>query len=257
MNKTKIEWADYTWSPVTGCWHGCSYCYARRIANRFSESIETISNGTLYELNEPFLMDKPVQKDNTNRFCAYPYGFDPTFHRYRLDEPTKIKKPAKIFVCSMADLFGDWVPDEWIEDVFNACEATPQHTYMFLTKNPYRYVKLMQAGKLVDKPNFWYGTTCTNSGLVAFRKEEGDKFNTFLSIEPLLKRWTPNISHVFSGLQWVIVGAETGNRKDKVVPEKEWIDDIVAWCKRDKKPLFMKNSLKPIYGEELIQEWPK
>ncbi|MCL2461960.1 MAG: phage Gp37/Gp68 family protein, partial [Defluviitaleaceae bacterium] len=80
--------------------------------------------------------------------APYPFYFKPTFHRYRLGEPARMKKPKNIFVCSMADMFGDWVPDEWIKAVFEACEAIPRHRYLFLTKNPARYKALAMAGKL-------------------------------------------------------------------------------------------------------------
>jgi len=93
MNRTRIEWCDFTWNPVTGCYHGCDYCYARRIAHRF--------------------FPKTV-------------GFNPYFWRDRLREPLALKKPARIFVCSMADLFGDWVPREWIEAVFETVRDCPR-----------------------------------------------------------------------------------------------------------------------------------
>src|SRR5664280_2871172 len=73
MNKSKIDWCDYTWNPVTGCLHGCEYCYARRMDKRFGDGL-----------------------------------FNPTFHQKRLDEPVKVKKSAKIFVGSVSDLFGNW-----------------------------------------------------------------------------------------------------------------------------------------------------
>ena len=142
MKNTKIDWADSTWNPVTGCLHGCEYCYARRIAERFGGASEIHNNecchecqwitegtGEIHDLNEP------IYDFDNGRNAPYPFGFDPTFHRYRLDEPQKWKKPRNIFVCSMADLFGDWVPDEWIREVFQACEAAPQHRYLFLSKN--------------------------------------------------------------------------------------------------------------------------
>jgi len=115
MNKSKIDWCDYTWNPVTGCFHGCEYCYARKIDKRFGDG-----------------------------------NFTPTFHPERLQEPLKVKKPSKIFVGSVSDLFGDWF---WqvskepgtvtsynmgmvVGKILDVVKQCPQHTFIFLTKNP-------------------------------------------------------------------------------------------------------------------------
>lgn len=157
MNKTKIEWADMTWNPVTGCRHGCGYCYARRIAERFRpfDLPHVTEAGVLNGINDLAAPIITVCRDGKERVCAHPYGFEPTFHRYRLDEPLKMKKPQTIFVVSMGDLFGDWVPTSWITAVFAACLAAPWHTYMFLTKNPHRYVHLDEMALLPRGDNFW------------------------------------------------------------------------------------------------------
>lgn len=113
MNKTKIDWCDSTWNPVTGCLHGCEYCYARGIANRFS------SHGDKWDDRKIHVLDEKVYAPEEERSEPYPYGFVPTLHRYRLNEYQN-RKARNIFVCSMADLFGDWVPDSWIYEVFEA-----------------------------------------------------------------------------------------------------------------------------------------
>ena len=110
MNKTKIEWCDSTWNPVTGCYHGCEYCYARRIACRFGD-FSTIDGNIVKVINAN--TSTPLYEVKYKVKSPYPGKFTPTLHRYRLDEPVRWKKPRNIFVCSMADLFGDWVPDEW------------------------------------------------------------------------------------------------------------------------------------------------
>jgi len=267
MNKSKIEWCDMTWNPITGCLHGCEYCYARRIAERFGphemelmnikdcKPISPISFKNLgcYECDEPVYLTN--FKGEKLRMCPYPQGFKPTFHKYRLDEPKKKTKGVKIFVCSMADLFGDWVPDEWIEKVFKTCGEAPQHIYMFLTKNPKRYTEY---GVPVQKENLWYGVTIT-------KENEMHRFNslpafckTFVSMEPILENLNPEKSNIlFKQVDWVIIGAETGNRKDKIIPKREWIEDIVKQCRASDVPVFMKNSLKNIWKEDLIQEFPK
>ncbi len=256
MNKTKIEWCDDSWNPVTGCFHECEYCYARRIAERFGLSFapelgdpgmwgackydsEEAGMDTMLELENPYKVDGRIQ--------PYPMGFKPTFHKYRLGEPARKTRPRTIFVCSMADLFGAWVPPQWIEQVFEACKAAPQHRYLFLTKNPYRYQQLLLTGKLVAGEHIWLGTTLTGKGKLPF--EAMSSKQNFVSIEPLLEPMTGG-KFPFTNVQWVIIGAETGNRKGKVTPEPAWIEDIVAECDAAGIPVFMKNSLVSIIGEE-------
>jgi len=100
-----INWTDATWNPVTGCLHGCPYCYARRIAERFGR------------------------------------GFEPEFHADRLSEPLHYRSPLKVFVGSTADQFGTWVPREWNNAVFDVVRRCPQHTFQFLTKAPRNLVR--------------------------------------------------------------------------------------------------------------------
>lgn len=204
MNKTKIEWTDYSWNPVVGCKHNCWYCYGKRIAKRFF-------------------------KDNPN--------YEPKFYPERLKEKlpnskiteslikTRIKKewkrkdlysPPKIFVCSMADLFGDWVPKKWILDIIEVANDNPQYIFQFLTKNPERYLEFRFSN------NCWLGITLdymTAKGRTdILRQMENYRF---VSFEPLLS----NMSSVnLSGIDLVIVGAMTG--PGAIKPEKEWIASI-------------------------------
>jgi len=263
-DKTKIDWCDASWNPVTGCLHGCEYCYARGIAERF---------GMLYapELGEPGMegakkydsaegmntmleLVKPFEK--YGRKQPYPMAFLPTFHRYRLDIPARWTKPRTIFVCSMADLFGEWVPDAWIKDVFDACMDAPHHRYLFLTKNPQRYIDLIR--KKIIPPwylsrNMWFGSTAT----VKTTKVFGDTLdrNVFMSIEPIMEPFH-NLGDRSCIVDWVIVGAETGNRKGKIVPEKDWIMELSESCTRTYTPIFMKESLRGIMGDDFRQEFP-
>lgn len=261
MNKTKIEWCDSTWNPVTGCLHNCEYCYARKIANRFGtlykgeeilpedEGLEFLPDepDRFYELSEPIL-------DNNGKIQPYPANFYPTFHRYHLDEPQRWSKPRTIFVCSMADLFGKWVPDSWIEEVFAACEKAPQHRYLFLTKNPQRYGELAKAGKLPQRDNMWYGSTLDNMRAKRYPGRLLD--NTFVSIEPLTEYMDVGLGS-FGGDKWVVIGAETGNRKEKVTPQKEWVDRICEAADITHMAVFMKDSLIPIVGaENMRREFP-
>lgn len=251
--KTKIDWCDSSWNPVTGCLHGCEYCYARGIANRFGFLRD---DGKLHELDKPctrdYYEDGEIVRENVKQ--PYPNGFAPTFHRYRLDEPQKWTKPRTIFVCSMADLFGDWVPDEWITAVFDACLAATQHRYLFLTKNGKRYLELAKKGVMPDGENFWYGCSVTRPDEPFFFSV---RYKTFVSVEPILEPFdlVPGLKNIELP-DWIIVGAETGNRKGKVKPEKDWLYGIVNGCAEHHIPLFMKESLRELMGSDFQQEFP-
>lgn len=252
QGKNGIEWCDYTWSPVTGCLHGCEYCYARRIVQRFGDK----NDEEWHDLYQPFY--KIDGKIN-----PYPYGFAPTFHRYRLDEPQKLKKPSKIFVCSMADLFGAWVPDEWIRQVYDACQKADWHKYLFLTKNPKKYSAIYRS-ELDYRWNMWFGTTVTDENNFVIKTAElyrktgeyspkGKRANRFLSIEPL----TSEIKEIFlrnslHHADWVIIGQQTG--PGAVPPKPEWVQSIIDQCKSAGVPVFVK---RPLYEKFPIQELPE
>ena len=231
MNETKIDWAEMSWNPVTGCRHGCPYCYARRTAHRFDAGLEDrAAVGGLHVLEERI------------KGTPYPYGFEPTLHRYRLDQPEREKEGRTVFVCSMADLFGRWVPTAWIRDVLDACQKAPQHRYLFLTKNPARYLELDQVALLPHAENFWYGSTVANEDAAAMYPMPWANINTFWSMEPLLG---PVDMSAAEGLpQWVILGAETGSRPDKVTPRREWVDQIAEFCAENEIPIFYKDNLR-------------
>lgn len=264
--KTKIDWCDASWNPVTGCLHGCKYCYARRIARRFCTNehgkddvgVAHPCTGDCQFCSELDGLEFVGQKWrwNHNKKEPYPYGFWPTFHPHRLDEPARWTKPRTIFVCSMADLFGNWVEDEWITEVFDACRKAPQHRYLFLTKNPQRYDDLAKKGLLPGDKNFWYGTsTPTPVDPYWF----SDAHNVFTSIEPILAPfgyYSWREQEVPTMPKWAIIGAETGNRKDKVAPEKSWILDFAKSCKENGIAVFMKESLRELMDEDFSQEFP-
>lgn len=262
MNRSKIEWCDHTWNPITGCRHDCRYCYARKMTARFSGDVRlnmmakkdyrlepaADGSGDLYVLDEPML-------NETGNALVYPFGFEPTYHRYRMDTLDKLKMGNNIFVGAMADVFGAWVPDSWIEDILTECVKRPQHNYMFLTKNPERYTQIEIP---TGKDNMWYGTTVTCDAdahgfnyLPAFSKR-------FVSIEPLLGDVAENHNIMFQQVQWIIIGAQTGRDKNKVVPKWEWIRKIVHEADINGIPVFMKDSLLPIVGEKnMRREFPK
>jgi protein gp37 len=212
VNRTKIEWCDYTWNPVTGCLHGCAYCYARRLSERFGRS------------------------------------FLPTLHEDRLGKPAKVEKPSRIFVCSMADLFGEWVPWEWIEAVLGIVQACSWHTFIFLTKDPKRLAEFNPWPE-----NCWVGATATNNvdkekAIFQFSMVEAKV--KFLSLEPLLG--PVQINRRDRHLNWVIVGAMTGPRAVK--PEAQWVKRLIQGCQAAEIPVFLKDNLR---WPEKIQGWPR
>lgn len=263
---TKIDWADATWNPVTGCLHGCEYCYARGIARRFGGHLQDCIEPGNYELVQPMYDITPMSNElvRVGRKLPYPYDFEPTFHRYKLDEPQHWKKPRTIFVCSMADLFGDWVPNEWIKAVFDACTAAPQHRYLFLTKNPKRYIEthpwyLSRIQRISKAFEAWFGYTYDGVGNGEIRKALKRQYSLhqFISIEPMRAAiWQDEIDAITATCDWIIIGAETGNRKGKAKPDKRWIMKIAENCDISGTPVFMKESLRGIMGNDFRQELP-
>jgi protein gp37 len=207
MQKSKIEWCKYTWNPVTGCLHRCGdFCYAKRQANRLKGRFG-------YPAEDPFR---------------------PTFHPKRIGEPLKVKKPSKIFADSMSDLFGDWVSYDWINAVLNTVDEAYWHTFQFLTQNPKRYLEF-------EFPkNAWLGYT---SRVADFRyaniiKERHPNNIVFVSAEPLHGLKLP----LQGNPDWIIMGLETGNRKNKVIPERAWYKAIEEYASAYRIPLFVKNN---------------
>jgi protein gp37 len=247
MERTKIEWCDYTWNPVTGCLNNCHYCYAREFSKRFAGDIRLNMQSDCVRKEEGmYVIDKPFLGRN-GKHLVTPFGFEPTYHRYRLDTMGDVKNGARVFVGSMADIFGEWVPESVINEIFKACERYPIHKYLFITKNPQRYVEI---GVPVNE-NMWFGTSIT-------RAEEMSRFNylpatnyKFVSMDPILEDLKPSEHNIlFRQVDWIILGAESGRCKNNVKPKKEWIYDIIAHADKTGVPVFMKDSLVPIVGEE-------
>lgn len=262
MNRSKIEWCDHTWNPITGCRHNCPYCYAKKMTARFCGDVrlnmmaksdyqkEDAADGT----GKVYSLDKPMLNE-TGKILTYPFGFEPTYHRYRKKALDTLKMGNNIFVCAMADLFGAWVPDQWIREIILECVKRPIHNYLFLTKNPQRFTQFRVPTGL---DNMWYGTSITGKG-------DTDKFNylpafcnTFVSLEPLQAAIETLNNVMFRQVRWIIIGAETGYQKDKIIPDPGWIEHIVAEADKNDIPVFMKDSLIPVIGERNIRrEFPE
>ena len=244
MRKTSIEWTDWTWNPITGCLSHCSYCYNLRpgsLLGRFGAVY--VEDGNTYKETSNWRRRETGKIHIARKGERIPFGYDPTFYPHRLEEPLKRRKPAKIFVCDCADLWGDWIPNEWIEEVLKVVKMCPQHTFQLLTKNPRRYLDF-------ELPNnTWAGTTVASN-----KDSERAKIITqvrvpvrFLSMEPLLGE----IDFSFNGIQWIIIGAQTG--RNPLRPKKEWIENILSNARKLKIPIFLKNNLRSCYPFSLQQ----
>jgi len=263
MNTTKIEYVDKSWSPVTGCFgpNGelCPYCFANSIVNRFQGYALDGENTTYNPYDGIAVLETPmykVSKYGVKTQAPFPFGFEPTLHKYRLNEPSRYKSPKTIFVCTMADLFHEAIPDDWIMQVFDACRIAPWHRYLFLTKNPKRYYDLALAEKLIGGDNIWLGSTITTPEDMFMNTIDPSR-NAFISIEPILSDFGRESAALKEGgIKWAVLGAETGSRKGKVIPKKRWVQNIVESCRDAGVPLFMKNNIIPYWDNELITELP-
>jgi protein gp37 len=160
----------------------------------------------------------------------------------------------KCTAAQMADLFGDWVPDEWISEVLEACKEAPQHAYLFLTKNPSRYMELARKGILPEEPNFWYGSTITGPEDSFWWS---DYHNTFVSMEPLLQPFEGVGAQAVKKVGWCIIGAMTGPGSKAHQPKREWVESIATDAKTAGVPVFMKDNLKGVWGDQLLRECPE
>ena len=273
MNNTRIDWCDSTWNPVTGCKGGCDYCYARSIANRFGGWTTGGVKTTQNFFSDPPVLDSPLlleRKSGKVVKAPYPFAFTPTFHRYRLEEPLKKRKGQNIFVGSMADLFGRWVPTKWIVEVLDICRKAPQHNYLFLTKFPERYVELDHLALLPHEENFWYGATITNAKQMKRAADSigqlPQEVRSFFSMEPLMEdvarseAWEMSYNGAYAN--WIIIGAMTGPGSESQQPCREWVERIVDDAKNELSPfypipVFMKDNLRKVWGRDLIQEFPE
>lgn len=214
MNKSKIEWTEETWNPTTGCTKvsaGCKNCYAEVMANR--------------------LRAMGIQ--------GYENGFEFSIMPERLEQPLRKRKPTKYFVNSMSDLFHEETSDEFLDKIFDVIEKTPQHIYQILTKREDRMYDYLvkQTSRKIPK-NIWLGVTVEDmrSGLPRIDKLRGLKAAIkFLSIEPLLED-LGNID--LSGIDWVIVGGESGQKARPMKPE--WAINIKQQCEKQNVAFFFK-----------------
>ena len=210
MRKTKIEWTDRTWNPVTGCTKissGCTNCYAENMAHRLSA----------------MGLDK------------YSNGFSPTLHYDVLDEPIKWKQSHTVFICSMADLFHDSVPFSFIDKVMETIRKTPLHRYQILTKRATRMADYFSEAEIPT--NVWLGVTIESPSVLS-RVDSLRVLQSsvrFISCEPLLE----DLGEIdLSDIDWVIVGGESGSKARPMKPE--WVRSIMQQANEQDAAFFFK-----------------
>jgi protein gp37 len=231
--QTRIEWTDATWNPVTGCTKispGCDHCYAERFSERF--------RGVP---GHPFKL-----------------GFDLTLRPERIEQPLKWRKPMRIFVNSMSDLFHKGVPRHFIDDVFDTMEHASWHTFQVLTKRSSLmrdYINARYADRKAPA-HIWLGVSVEDAQRKSrIRHLQAAAATTrFLSVEPLLKPLgTLNLTKI----DWVIVGGESGPRARRL--EEIWVTDIRKQCESAGVAFFFKQwgGLRPKAGGRLLdgREW--
>jgi len=228
QDTTSIEWAQWSWNPITGCKHDCPYCYARDIAKRFTN--------------------------------LYRNGFDPSIWPARFAAPanTTVPKMAEqdvayrnVFTGSMADIFGRWVPEEWIHLVIERVEANPQWNFLFLTKFPQR---VHEFGKMPK--NAWMGTTVDCQERVANAEKAFAKMGggiKWLSVEPML---TPLKFTRLDMFDWVVIGGASPSANTPAwVPPFDWVADLHAQARDAGCAVYHKDNLGMGDGIRL-QEFP-
>jgi len=215
MNRTKIEWCDYSINPIKGlCRNTCPYCYAKRMYKRFK-------------------WDEHIRQD----FSA-------------LADIVKLKKPSKIFVGSMYDILGNWVPYHWINGIIDGCKEFPQHTFIFLTKNPKRYKEF------IFPENCWLGTSIESNKnlgrLYDLTHLTKGRNKIFVSFEPLLDDLEdlPYYLSELAKIDWAIIGGLT----PRPVHKNEWAAKLVEYLIQLNIPIFLKDNLK---YSAMIKEYPE
>lgn len=213
MAETKIEWTDATWNPVAGCAlvsHGCTNCYAMKMAKRLEAMGVKKYKGLTRDSGKNVIWNGIIREDSSS-----------------LSIPCKWRKPRKIFVNSMSDLFHEDVSEDFILSVWDVMLKNPRHQFQILTKRPERMLKIVSKKVKVILPNVWLGTSIENADVVnrinSLRKVPAAI--RFISFEPLIGA----VGKVnLSGIHWAIVGGESGKGARPI--KEVWIDEIHDQC---------------------------
>jgi protein gp37 len=223
---TGIQWTDATWNPTTGCDRispGCDNCYALTMARRLKG------------------MGQAKYQNDGNPVTSGP-GFGLTTHTDVLTEPLRWKKPRRVFVNSMSDLFHARVPVDFIRAAWEVMQITPQHTYQILTKRPERLARVLDQvhatlGLTEPLPNVWLGTSIENGDYArrADALRQAPAAIRFISAEPLIGG-LPNLD--LTGIDWLIIGGESGAGARPL--STAWVHDLLHACQQTGTAPFVK-----------------
>ena len=223
MAETSIEWTDSTWNPVAGCAvisAGCTNCYAMRMAARLEAMNVEKYSGLTRKSGGRYVWTGRIRLDET-----------------ALSIPLLWKKPRKIFVNSMSDLFHEDVPCEFVARVWSVMSQTPRHTYQILTKRPDRLKAVVKQEGLPTLPNVWLGTSVEDANVLHRLDElrETPARIRFVSFEPLIGSVA---GAELMGIHWAIVGGESGPRARPM--EEKWVEEIHSLCLEAETAFFFK-----------------
>ncbi|PZO06059.1 MAG: ABC transporter ATP-binding protein [Alphaproteobacteria bacterium] len=242
MADTTIEWTDATWNPVAGCTvitPGCTNCYAMRMAARLDAMGVPKYEGLTRKSGDRYVWSGKIRLDEAS-----------------LGIPLKWRKPRKIFVNSMSDLFHVDVPAEFIASVWGVMEQTPQHTYQILTKRSERMREVLTALDLPVLPHVWLGTSVEDAAVLSRLDDlrATPAIIRFVSFEPLIG----SVANAdLTDIHWAIIGGESGPRARPM--NAEWVEEIQLRCRGAGTAFFFKQwggRNKKAAGRSLHgQEW--
>ena len=223
MADSQIEWTQSTWNPVVGCSivsTGCKNCYAMEMARRLEAMRMSKYAGLTQKTGKRTMWNGVVREDGKS--LSIPYSW---------------KKPRKVFVNSMSDLFHENVSEEFILSVWQVMRETPRHSYQILTKRPDRMANLILYKVQDILPNVWLGTSVENSEVVGRieRLRTVPAAIRFISFEPLIG---PVGTVNLDGIRWAIVGGESGRLARPI--REEWVDEIFNQCINSRTAFFFK-----------------
>lgn len=233
---TGIEYVHYTWNAVGGCFHRCEWqmpdnsiavCYAKSVAEGLAQQ-------------------------------HYPQGFEAHYFRPdKLDEPLRVKKPARIFLDSMADLMGHWVPDDHIRAVLDTVRKADWHDFLLLTKNAPRLLQFAAE----FPPNLWVGVSLPPTFFMGKQLSHDQQVRmfsksldvlaevgqhvpvTWMSFEPLSWDVAEELWRRPTILKWAVIGAAT-NGAQAYQPEKRWVQRLLSALNTQHCPVFFKGNLQ-------------